>query len=127
MSEGSIYMKKVLLIAIAAMAVFGAMILSGCGKTIEGSCASVVSQCQDLKANESATITVTGRERYGMDSRTGMTFLSDSGNPGEPYVVVYFADKNHKPLSGRVTISGRLKSDSTKKDNITITDAQIKS
>jgi len=120
-------MKKVLLIAIAAMAVFGAMMLSGCGKTIEGSCASVVSQCQELKANESATVTVTGMPWYGSDPSTGMVFISDSGNAGDPYVAVHFAHKSDKHLSGRITVSGKLKPDLTKEDNITITDAQVKS
>lgn len=119
-------MKKALAIIVAAVAIMGVMMIAGCGKTIEGSCSNVVSQCQDLKANEGATITVTGRPRSSMATDSGMTLLSDSGNPGEPYVVVFFTDKNHKPLSGRVTISGKLEPDLTKKDNITITDAQIK-
>ena len=97
-------LQKALIAAIIAFFAFGLVALCGCSKHIEGNCSSVVEQCQQLKADEKPTITVTGRVYFG---NPGLYWLSDSGGSEGSCVVVYFEDDETR-VSGRVTVVGKL-------------------
>lgn len=119
-------MKRAVTIALVIMAFF-ALSLTGCGKQIEGSCSKVVQECQSIATNESVTVTVTGYPvavAIKEGEPTKVIKMSDDGNAGSYYVNVSLNEETVL-YGNRITVRGRLYSNVTMKNCISIRNAEI--
>ena len=120
-------MKKVALILSALLI---AACLCACAKTVEGSCETVVRQCQDIAVNDKATVTVTGdvgvAQAYTVKGYDGMIILwNDHQQVSDYKVFVYLDDPLPRDVSGRVTFKGELMGSWTESDSVSINHAVL--
>lgn len=127
--------RRLLTLTVCVFAFTLSFSLFGCAKTISGSVDTVVQEAQELSADETANVEVTGEissfnSPVAKDSGQMLMFYSSNNSSFGNSVALYFdslsEDDVDKLTSGRVTITGELIPSFTSTDSIALQHCKVK-
>ena len=118
-------MRKTLAIILAMACVVAAVALVGCGKTLEGSCDTVVKAAQDVSTGDSVKVKVSGNASALTDAGKKKDHCIMTDGAGSKCKVNVSFDEEVDIPSTRFTVEGTLYSKLTSTDSIHVNHAKI--
>ena len=118
-------MRKTFAIILAMACVVAAVALVGCGKTLEGSCDTVVKAAQDVSTGDNVKVKVSGSAKAlaGAGEKDDHCMMTDG--PGSRCTVYVSFDGEVDIPATRFTVDGTLYSNLTSTDLIHVNHAKI--